>query len=443
VQVTQSDPENVHPSTLGMERAPIKKVIAPMRCILCTFTRIAWSATMPRHHLLLSIVAFMASSAPAWARTSSASAGSDGLSLGLGVFGGGHYFAEGTNLGVAAGGDGSAGASSNAAGGIRASVGFGRWFMAEAEILGLETRDRTYQRGARLFGYRVNALAAMMPGDFRPFVLVGAGAMQVASTDAVGPAGLVRDTDGEVHVGLGFDYRVVDRLSVRGDARVLEMPSKENWGLTTDVEATLGAVVTLGEGAKSRAPVMGSSSPEDVVSRPAPVEVRAPAPTPTPARIASTMPAHAPTAPEIDEANAARAPAPVDESDVEPAPVVTPTVSDLLGRAGEIKFDMGSTKLAESSLPYLDQLAAALMKEPGARIEIISHTADNGDAKKDLALSKRRAESIKALLVGKGVIDEQLVAIGRGSTEPIAPNLTRTGKMRNERVEIHRAPPFK
>jgi OOP family OmpA-OmpF porin len=116
------------------------------------------------------------------------------------------------------------------------------------------------------------------------------------------------------------------------------------------------------------------------------------------------------------------------------------TVSDLLDRAREIRFDGATAKLSISAEPFVDALAAALAKEPTVRLEIVSHTADSGDAKKDLALSKRRAETVKYALVLKGAGTDQLVATGRGSEDPIEPNITRTGRMRNDRVELHRAP---
>jgi outer membrane protein OmpA-like peptidoglycan-associated protein len=115
------------------------------------------------------------------------------------------------------------------------------------------------------------------------------------------------------------------------------------------------------------------------------------------------------------------------------------TVSDLLDRAKEIKFEGATSKIADSSMSFIDELAAALIKEPGVRLAILSHTADNGDAKKDLTLSKRRAEAVKYVLVGKGASSDQLVATGRGSEDPVAPNITRSGRMHNERVELHRA----
>ncbi len=97
--------------------------------------------------------------------------------------------------------------------------------------------------------------------------------------------------------------------------------------------------------------------------------------------------------------------------------------------------------LAASSRPFLDMLAGALLREPGARLEIVSHTSDSGDAKRDLLLTRRRAEAVQAALVSKGVDADRLVPVARGSEDPVAPNVTRTGRMHNERIELHRVAP--
>lgn len=409
-----------------------------MRCILAVPLDITRYFTMRRNLFLLTqVLLFTLTMANAQAGDlHAARAASVGRAptFSLGAFAGGHFFAAGTNLGVARDPQASQGARSNAAAGLRASFGLGRWFTAEAELLGLATTDRTFQRKARILGYRFNAMANLMAGDFRPFVLVGAGAIQVASTDADGNAGLVRDTDGEVHAGVGFDYRLVDKFSVRGDARVVQMPSKQIWGLTTDVEATLGAVVTFGGGAVSSAHATAPGPATDVpvaaaveASAELPVLAQAVAPSPR-AQSVRLVPAEESHAGEAD-----------DDSPVVSLASTTRTVTDLLERAKEIKFEGATTKIAEASLPFLDELAAALAREPGVRLEILCHTGDSGDVKKDMTLTKRRAEAVKSLLVGKGASSDQLVAIGRGSEDPIAPNLTRSGRLRNERVELHRA----
>jgi outer membrane protein OmpA-like peptidoglycan-associated protein len=121
------------------------------------------------------------------------------------------------------------------------------------------------------------------------------------------------------------------------------------------------------------------------------------------------------------------------------APGNLPTVSDLLDRAREIRFELGTSNLTDSALPFLDALAGALSRESNVSLEIVSHTPGSGDAKKDMILSRRRAEAVKYRLVNQGVASDRLLAVGRGSEDPIAPNITRTGRARNDRVELHRS----
>jgi outer membrane protein OmpA-like peptidoglycan-associated protein len=368
-------------------------------------------------------------------RAADVRAGRGGNAFTLGAFAGGHVFAEGTNLGVVGGEQNPDGAKDGMLGGLRASVGLGRWFVAEAELAGLATEDRIHMRKARVLGYRINALAPLRSGDFRPFVLIGAGAMQVASSDAQGSAGLVLDTKAEVHTGIGFDYRLLDRVSVRGDARVLQVPSKENWGLTTDVEAMLGASVSFGDRGRWSQTVEDVSAP--IAQAPAHPAAPPREPMPQPEKVVAASPA--PPEPEPSTRGAAST-APATAADEGAAAARVSSVSDLLERAREIRFESGTTKLTQASLAFLGELAATLIQEPAARLEIMVHTANGGDTKKDLSFSRRRAEAIKYVLVADGANVDQLIAIGRGSEDPIAPNLTRTGRMRNERVELHRAP---
>jgi outer membrane protein OmpA-like peptidoglycan-associated protein len=401
--------------------------------------------------LAVAVVVLVAS--PALAADPPRTAAGRSTSLGLEAFAGGHFFAEGTNLGVASAPEASTGARSNAILGLRASLGVRPWFTAEVEFLGMVTRDRTYQRNAGILGYRLNALAYLLPGHIRPFVLVGAGAIEVVTTHAQGKAGLVRDRDGEFHVGLGLDYRLLDLLSVRGDARVVEMPGKQLWGLTSDLEATLGVVFTFGAGpragARIEAPIVAASPPgagRDRTKSEAAAGVGLATPIPPP----PVPPAPAPTAPAPPQAEmptVAEMPGslPVDKPAPPslspppagiPAAARAPIVKELLGRAKEIRFEGATSKLSPVSLPLVGELAEALVREPGVRIEIVSHTASSGDVKKDLALSRRRAEAVKDALVAKEVATDRLVTTGRGAEDPIAPNITRSGRRRNERTEL-------
>jgi OOP family OmpA-OmpF porin len=48
----------------------------------------------------------------------------------------------------------------------------------------------------------------------------------------------------------------------------------------------------------------------------------------------------------------------------------------------------------------------------------------------------RRAESVKAYLVSKGVEPNRIYTEGKGEKQPVASNKTRDGRQKNRRVEI-------
>jgi outer membrane protein OmpA-like peptidoglycan-associated protein len=69
-------------------------------------------------------------------------------------------------------------------------------------------------------------------------------------------------------------------------------------------------------------------------------------------------------------------------------------------------------------------------------IVIVGHTDSSGDEKYNRMLSLKRAESVADYLISTGINEDQVRAIGRGSSEPIASNDTREGRMQNRRVDI-------
>jgi outer membrane protein OmpA-like peptidoglycan-associated protein len=101
-----------------------------------------------------------------------------------------------------------------------------------------------------------------------------------------------------------------------------------------------------------------------------------------------------------------------------------------------IHFEVLSAAISPASKPLLDDLAQALRQCPDARIEIAGHTDGEGIAELNLKLSEARAESIRNFLVHKGIDSERLVAIGFGSSRPIADDLMEEGRMQNRRIEF-------
>jgi outer membrane protein OmpA-like peptidoglycan-associated protein len=68
---------------------------------------------------------------------------------------------------------------------------------------------------------------------------------------------------------------------------------------------------------------------------------------------------------------------------------------------------------------------------------IRGYTDSQGDYNLNKKLSRYRADIVKSYLVTKGIANSRIKAIGLGSQNPIADNITREGRSKNRRVEIN------
>jgi outer membrane protein OmpA-like peptidoglycan-associated protein len=83
-----------------------------------------------------------------------------------------------------------------------------------------------------------------------------------------------------------------------------------------------------------------------------------------------------------------------------------------------IEYDFNSSALRPSSEEVLDQLYDFLILNNNLIVEINSHTDARGTDKYNLSLSERRAQSCVTYLLGRGIPEERLKAIGYGESEP-------------------------
>lgn len=107
----------------------------------------------------------------------------------------------------------------------------------------------------------------------------------------------------------------------------------------------------------------------------------------------------------------------------------------LLGRSG-INFASGSAEIDDLSRDVLDTAASSILALPEVRVAVNGHTDDVGSATTNQTLSQRRAESVVAYLVERGVAADRLKATGYGPTQPIADNATADGRAANRRIEF-------
>jgi OOP family OmpA-OmpF porin len=100
-----------------------------------------------------------------------------------------------------------------------------------------------------------------------------------------------------------------------------------------------------------------------------------------------------------------------------------------------LEFDFGKATIRDRSYPSLDRVADLLVQK-NFSLKLAGHTDNVGSDAANLKLSKDRAESIKAYLVGKGANASRIEATGYGESQPIASNKTDAGRQQNRRVEF-------
>ena len=101
----------------------------------------------------------------------------------------------------------------------------------------------------------------------------------------------------------------------------------------------------------------------------------------------------------------------------------------------QIEFATSSARIEPSSYSLLAMLAA-IARNCEANIQVIGHTDGEGDRRKNIALSRERAASVKLYLVRSGVAEERVEALGYGESRPIADNNTASGHEQNRLIEF-------
>jgi outer membrane protein OmpA-like peptidoglycan-associated protein len=103
----------------------------------------------------------------------------------------------------------------------------------------------------------------------------------------------------------------------------------------------------------------------------------------------------------------------------------------------DLVFASGAATLAAGEYASLADLAQYLKANPTRIIAIVGHTDASGGLAANIALSRKRAQSVRQALVdGLGVPGGQVQAEGVGYLSPRASNLTDTGRTQNRRVEV-------
>jgi outer membrane protein OmpA-like peptidoglycan-associated protein len=108
----------------------------------------------------------------------------------------------------------------------------------------------------------------------------------------------------------------------------------------------------------------------------------------------------------------------------------------LVEMASDILFESGSSALMPSSVTDLEKIGDILAKYSDDRIKVYGHTDAVGGKAYNEELSLRRADAVKRVLIGRGVQEKQITALGMGEARPVSTNDTPAGRKKNRRVEL-------
>ena len=99
-------------------------------------------------------------------------------------------------------------------------------------------------------------------------------------------------------------------------------------------------------------------------------------------------------------------------------------------------FKEGGDEFTDASRQVLADVLSDIANHPVPDIVVVGHTDRVGSDTFNDALALRRAETVRAMLVARGIPSASIAVAGRGKREPLVPTADGVAEARNRRVEI-------
>lgn len=108
----------------------------------------------------------------------------------------------------------------------------------------------------------------------------------------------------------------------------------------------------------------------------------------------------------------------------------------LIVSMSDVLFDTAKFSLGPAAREKLAKVAGILSSHTGLRLQVEGHTDSIGADDYNQQLSENRATSVRDYLTGAGILTAATTSKGFGKTQPVASNMTASGRQQNRRVEL-------
>ena len=101
-----------------------------------------------------------------------------------------------------------------------------------------------------------------------------------------------------------------------------------------------------------------------------------------------------------------------------------------------VTFAFDSAELSAEAQRTLEENLQWLRQNPGVQVQIEGHTDERGTVEYNLLLGERRAKTVKAYLVARGIPESVLHTISYGEERPLDPGNSEAAYAKNRRAQF-------
>jgi outer membrane protein OmpA-like peptidoglycan-associated protein len=119
-----------------------------------------------------------------------------------------------------------------------------------------------------------------------------------------------------------------------------------------------------------------------------------------------------------------------------PAPAVKPVQAAPIAKNYLVFFDFNKSDITPEAGKIIGQAASAAKTAKPVTIAVTGYTDSTGSVKYNIALSIRRANAVKAVLIAQGVPADEISVVGKGKADQLVSTKDGVREPQNRRVQI-------